>query len=249
MSQSTCGEAELPVRRALAAWFETPLGLSLQALETHRLRSILPSLYGTVALQLGHIGRMDLLDAAIAPLRAVVDVQELKSTSVRGEAEALPFDSRSADLVLLPHTLDFSPDPHQVLREVHRVLSPEGHAVILGFNPWSFWGLWRLFHNRTQIPWCANFIQLLRLKDWLALLDFELTHGSMLFYRPPVRHEATMDRLFFMENIGDRWWPLGAAVYLVVAKKRVLGMTPLKPYWRKRRLLGRRVTQPAIPSG
>lgn len=245
MSQSTCGETELPVRRALGAWFETPLGLSLQAMEAHRLRNVLPQLYGTVALQLGHIGRMDLLDACIAPLRAIVDVQhDVEGVAVQGEAEALPFDARSVDLVLLPHTLDFSPDPHQVLREAHRVLSPDGHVVILGFNPWGLWGLWRLFHNRRQIPWCANFIHLLRLKDWLALLEFELTHGSMLFYRPPMRHEATMDRLFFMESIGDRWWPLGAAVYLVVAKKRVLGMTPLKPYWRKRRLLGRHVTQP-----
>lgn len=251
MSQSTCGEAELSVRRALAAWFDTPLGLSLQALEAHRLRSVLPQLYGSVALQLGYIGRMDLLDATIAPTRAILDVQgDVKGVAVRGEAEALPLDARSVDLALLPHTLDFSQDPHEVLREVHRVLAPEGHAVILGFNPLSLWGLWRLFHwRRDAVPWCAGFIRLLRLKDWLALLGFELTHGSMLYYRPPVQHEDVMHRLYFLENIGDRWWPLGAAVYLVVARKRVFGMTPIKPYWRKRRLLGSRATQPVAHRG
>ncbi len=136
-----------------------------------------------------------------------------------------------------------------VLREVHRVLTPEGHIVILGFNPLSLWGLWRLAARRRGIPWCGQFISLLRLKDWLALLDFELTHGSMLYYRPPLQHEGLRDRLYFLEKIGDRWWPLAAAVYLLVAKKRVLGVTPLVPAWRDKRALRARATQPAAKSG
>jgi hypothetical protein len=86
---------------------------------------------------------------------------------------------------------------------------------------------------------------LARVKDWLKLLDFELTLGHMLFYRPPFARESVLDRLFFLDKMGDRWWPMMAAVYLVVAKKRVHGVTPLPVAWKARRLRTTVVTEPA----
>ncbi|MFL6621364.1 MAG: class I SAM-dependent methyltransferase [Sulfurifustaceae bacterium] len=240
-----------PLRSQVVSWFETPLGQSLQAVEAHRLRSVLPSLYGTVALQLGRIGRLDLLDACIAPTRIVVDEdgtgyrsrtaaeQQLtgaRTVQLRAQAHALPLDERSVDVAVLPHTLDFSEDPHTVLREVSRVLRPEGHVVIIGFNPMSLWGVRRLIARRPRTaPWSGHFFRLARVKDWLALLDFECTQGAMLYYRPPFTGEHVMERLFFIEKAGDRWWPLAAAVYLLVAKKRVFGMTPLPIEWKRAR--------------
>ena len=237
------------LRQHLCHWFGEPLGRSLQAIESHRLREVWPHLYGTTALQLGCIGAMDLLDCCVAPTRIILDLPgagTVRSPArVAGAPEALPFDARSIDLVLLPHTLEFCADPHQVLREVGRVLTPEGYAVILGFNPFSLWGAWRLFASRSRrVPWCGHFIQLPRIKDWLKLLDFELTRGRMLYYRPPLSNEAVMDRLFFLDKIGDRWWPMAGAVYLLVARKRVAGMIPLRPAWRKRPALVDAVTRP-----
>lgn len=237
-------EDERRVRCRLYRWFDTPLGRSLQAREAHRLREVLPLLYGKVALQLGRIGKMDLLDASPAPTHILLDPHD--GDGVRALTEALPFDSRSVDVVLLPHTLDFASDPHQVLREVSRVLTPEGHAVLLGFNPVSLWGLWRLLSDRRRVPWSARFIRLPRVKDWLSLLEFEPTYGSMLYYRPPVRREHAMERLRVLEHVGDRWWPLGAAVYVLVARKRVLGMTRLVPAWQQKRRLRAALGQPAV---
>ena len=256
---------QVAVRSQLLQWFDTPLGRSLQAVEAHRLRTVLPQLYGTVALQLGRIGKLDLLDASATPTRVVLDigaprpsknrknrhVEQLltgsRTSVVLGESDALPLDERSVDVVLLPHTLDFCGDPHPILREVSRVLRPEGHVVILGFNGMSLWGLRRLIARRPRVaPWCGHFFRLARVKDWLGLLDFECTHGGMLYYRPPVMGESTMDRLYFLEKAGDRWWPMMAAVYMVVAKKRVFGMTPLPVEWKKpkaTRLVG---TEPAV---
>ncbi|MBI3778859.1 MAG: methyltransferase domain-containing protein [Gammaproteobacteria bacterium] len=233
--------------RELREWFDSPLGRSLQALEAHHLRAVLPNLYGTVAAQLGQIGELDLMDACIAPTRILLDHHALPDRCVvRGLPEALPLDTRSADVLILPHTLDFSRDPHQVLREVSRVLRPEGHVVILGFNPMSLWGLRRLVARRPRAaPWCGKFFRLSRIKDWLALLDFETTHGTMLYYRPPLRNEGFMHRLHFLDKMGDRWWPMMAGVYLVVAKKRVVGVTPLPLSWKTRRAVAAGATQPA----
>ncbi|MBI3899390.1 MAG: methyltransferase domain-containing protein [Gammaproteobacteria bacterium] len=250
------------MRAQLLCWFDSPLGRSLQAVEAHRLRTILPSLYGTIALQLGRIGKLDLLDASVAPTRIMLDqdgpqqykncpVEQMltgsRTSLVLGETDALPLDERSIDLALLPHTLDFCDDPHPVLREVSRVLRPEGHVVILGFNNMSLWGVRRLLARRPKsAPWCGHFFSLARVKDWLGLLDFECTHGSMLYYRPPLRRESARDRLYFLEKAGDRWWPMMAAVYMVVAKKRAFGMTPLPVSWKKRKALGLVGVEPAV---
>ncbi|MHB8535493.1 MAG: class I SAM-dependent methyltransferase [Sulfuricaulis sp.] len=234
-------------RWQLCEWFDSPLGRSLQALEAHHLRTVLPNLYGTVAAQLGHIGEINLMDSCIAPTRILLDDHDRSGgCRVRSIPEALPLDSKSTDVVLLPHTLDFCQDPHQVLREVSRVLRPEGHVVILGFNPMSLWGFRRLIARRPRAaPWCGKFFHLSRIKDWLELLEFESTHGTMLYYRPPLRNEGFMHRLHFLDRMGDRWWPMMAGVYLLVAKKRVIGVTPLPLSWKTRRADGRAAAQPA----
>jgi SAM-dependent methyltransferase len=234
-------------RRQLCRWFDSPLGRSLQAHEAHQLRAVLPSLYGTVAAQLGHIGKLDLMDSCVAPTRILLeDHGETGGCRVRSIPEELPLETKSTDVMLLPHTLDFCDEPHQVLREVNRVLRPEGHVVILGFNPVSLWGFRRLITGRPRTaPWCGKFFRLSRIKDWLALLEFETTHGSMLYYRPPLRNEGFMQRLHFLDKIGDRWWPMMAAVYLVVAKKRVVGVTPLPLSWKTKRAIAGGAAQPA----
>ena len=249
-------------RSQILHWFDTPLGRSLQAVEAHRLRTVLPSLYGTVAMQLGIVGKLDLLDACVAPTRIVVEPGDApfqsncaveqrltgaRTVCVRARVDALPFDERSVDVALLPHALDFSGDPYPVLREVSRVLRPEGHAVILGFNPISLWGLRRLLTRRPRpVPWCAHFFWLTRVKDWLGLLDFQCTHGNMLYYRPPLKREPAMDRFYFLEQTGDRWWPMMAGVYLIVAKKRVFGMTRLPIEWKPAKAVGLAAPKPAV---
>ena len=225
-------------QQAVYDWFERPLGRSIQAIEVDRLRPVLSGLYAVRAVQVGTIGSFDLLGSCDVSSRYIVDTlphqADETANKVSAVAEALPFDSKSIDLMLLPHTLDFSDHPHQVLREAERVLIPEGHVVILGFNPVSLWGLRRLFARRSNrtVPWNANFIGLRRIKDWLALMQFEITGGSMLYYRPPLANSSLLDRLFLLDKVGDRWWPMMAGVYLLVARKRVAGLTPIRPQWR-----------------
>lgn len=241
-------DAGAVLARRLHDWFGTPLGRSLQACEVNRLREILPQLFGPVALQLGRIGDMDMLETSLAASHVVLEqaaADAAPGACVRGYLDALPFDSRSVDVVLLPHTLDFADDPHAVLREVNRVLVPEGHVVIIGFNPFSLWGLWRLFARRAgRMPWCGRFIRLARVKDWLQLLGFDIARGCMLYYRPPVRRQPLRDRLLCLESAGDRWWPMFAAVYIVVAKKCELGMTPLRPVWKTQQSLAPGLAEP-----
>lgn len=149
--------------------------------------------------------------------------------------DALPFDSQSLDLVVLPHSLELTRDPHLALREVERVLMPEGRVVILGFNPGSLWALRQWLGRVTRgvglnrnkplfMPSEGEFIGYWRLRDWLRLLTFEVEEGRFGCYRPPLGSSKWLGRFNWMENTGDRWWPVLGAAYMLVAVKRVRGM-------------------------
>jgi SAM-dependent methyltransferase len=155
---------------------------------------------------------------------------------------ALPFPSNSLDLVVMPHTLELSSDPHATLREVERVLVPEGRAIMSSLNPLSLWGLRqrrvqvykRLGLARSFLPH-DEFIGYLRLRDWVRLLGFEVEVGRFGCYRPAFQSDGWLDRLDWMDRAGARWWPIFGAVYFVVAVKRVRGVTLLSPNWKAAR--------------
>src|SRR5690606_896366 len=116
--------------------------------------------------------------------------------------------------------LDYADNPHQCLREASRALISGGHLVILGFNPYSLWGLRRLL-GRRQAPWFGRFISPRRIEDWLNLLDFQIMSTQYSFFQPPINHLGWLQALAFLNRWGLRAkLPMGA-YYVVVAQKRV----------------------------
>ena len=156
----------------LSEWFESPAGQYILDWELDTCDEAVADVFGFHAVQLGLPG-CDFLRANRIPLRAVLG----HGGDVGADYTALPLASGSIDLLVLPHVLDFSADPHQILREVERVLMPEGQVVICGFNPFSLWGLRRRNSALPVHPWCGDFISLLRVKDWLKLLGLEIIGG------------------------------------------------------------------------
>ena len=159
----------------------------------------------------------------------------------------LPFASQSLDLVVWPHLLEFAAEPHQILREVERVLIPEGQVIISGFNPASLWGMRQAAGRLTGAPFLprdGEFISLPRLKDWLKLLNMEVGRGQYGCYAPPCATQKWLHRFGFMEQAGPRWWPYLGAVYVVRAIKRVQGMRLIGPVWDKRQAASAR----AVPA-
>jgi SAM-dependent methyltransferase len=214
-----------------AAWLQTPLGQYVLAREREYIDKTVPDIFGYNALQIG-LPAFDLLRANRMPLRATVD--RAAAAGLRADGTELPVVSASIDLVLLPHVLEFSDNPHQILREVERVLLPDGHLIVTCFNPVSLWGMCHTFANRDAYPWNGRFIHLMRLKDWLALLGFEVAGGAMGCYAPPCTSQKLIDRFNFMESAGDRWWPFSGAVIFLHAIKRVRGMRVITPHWPRR---------------
>ena len=234
----------------MGRWLETPPGQYLLAWEQERIDLAVADLFGYHALQMG-LPELDGLRANRMPYRWLAgDLLALpaappdeapplvlpaaRPVALHCDAEALPFASNSLDLVVMPHTLEMSTDPHQALAEATRCLVPEGRLVIVGFNPMSLWAmrqrLGRTGHRMKMadetlfLPSAGEFIGYWRLRDWLRLLSFEIEVGKFGCYRPPWSSQKWLDRFGWMERVGERWWPVLGAVYFLVAVRRVRGM-------------------------
>ncbi|OGU20511.1 MAG: methyltransferase type 11 [Hydrogenophilales bacterium RIFOXYD1_FULL_62_11] len=213
-----------------AGWFESPLGQHLLFREQRYFDQAVSDVFGFNAVQVG-LPQIDFLRNSRIPLRVTCAVEA--PAQVHADPMFLPFEGQSLDLLLLPHVLEFSSNPHQVLREAERVLRPEGRLVLAGFNPRSLWGLaHQLKGNERGYPWNGNFLNISRVKDWMVLLGMEVAGGSMCCYRPPINREKWLRRLRFMEPAGDRWWAMGGGVYFLQAIKRVQGMHVILPQWK-----------------
>ena len=224
----------------LNEWFRSEPGSIVAAVEHRLLGHILPDLFGYHIVQLGCHHTDGLIASSRISHRILVDLSNAAHADVQMQCQddALPIAAGAIDVLVLPHVLEFAGDPRRVLREADRVLIGEGHIVILGFNPWSLHGLWSLLWRwQGHAPWSGNFISGARVKDWLQLLGFDIVHFSRASFRPPMRRAGFNHRLEFIENLGAFCWPGLGNVYLVVGKKRVEGITPLKVSWRQRRRL------------
>jgi SAM-dependent methyltransferase len=159
--------------------------------------------------------------------------QNCTPVSALADFNHLPLPPNSIDVVLLHHLLDYSQSPHHVLREVSGVLIPRGHLLVVGFNPWSLFGLWRwvmrCFQKAPQ--WRHQSLRLGRVLDWLAVLDFEPVAIEQGFYCPPLQHTKALKYLHWMERWGKRLCLPWGGFYLIVARKDTVALTPLKPEW------------------
>jgi SAM-dependent methyltransferase len=236
-----------------AHWLKSAPGRYLLEWEQQEMDRTVTDIFGFHAAQLG-LPQLDALRANRMPHRWVahdslmvpepVDLPAPHNAistqspdvpvALHCDFDALPFPSQSMDLLVLPHVLEMSRDPHETLREVERVLVPEGQVVIVGFNPASLWGLrQRGDHLRTRIglarrtpflPVAAELLGYWRLRDWLRLLSFEVERGRFGCWRPPLRSQRWLQRFGWLESVGDRWLPVFGAVYFLVAVKRARGM-------------------------
>ena len=215
-------------------WLETPLGEALLQQEVRVVEEALDGIFGEYCLQLGLWGdRRSFMRFTRTQRCALVGETLVGEPCVVADYHRLPVESDSVDAVLLPHTLDFSERPHEILREIDRVLRAQGHIVILGFKPGGLWGLRRLVHGAGMPPGAVDLISEKRLRDWLKLLDMRIQSTQRYFFRWPLpRRKVNATQKW--EQVGQALWPEAAACYMLTAQKRVSAMTPVKPLWRRK---------------
>lgn len=212
-------------RKFLFSFFETPQGKLLQVQEEKYLaRSITVSCKQTV-LQIGGLGwENDFIDCSLYKKYCIIDEKGNgyeDAIKIRANSFRLPIQSESVDLVLVPHLIEFDVNRFQTMREIERVLKPEGDVVILCFNPLNIWvRMQSVWDKKMSDSWRSYFISRTRIADWLKLLNFEIKTTS----------EFTIDSIVTTPErfkIGKRTF--FSMAYGVKAVKRQYTLIPLTP--------------------
>lgn len=211
-------------------WQQLPQGeLMAKAIEL-QLSQWWPKIFGYHLLKVGSLSSA--LDTSASSIKHQIKLNELvDQASVVAEPDALPFFEHSIDAVLLAHCLEFYPDPHHIVREAHRVLMPDGYLLLSGYNPISSAGLMKLWPGvKQQLPWAGRFFTPSRVKDWLHLLGFEVMYEQRFFWSSLLGHHNPESR---WQKWCETYLGYFGASYLLVARKRVLPLTPIRPKWQR----------------
>lgn len=223
----------------LQAWYQTAAGeYVLEALH-ETVQSMSEDVFGYYALALGlMVERCDLLAGSRIGTHLKLSANPFATDiDLIAEAEALPIEADNVDLVIACHVLDYARSPHQVLREIERVLVADGHCILIGFNPYSWRGLgsaWKYLRKHPEQP--AIYTPA-RIRDWFQVLGFEVLETRTLGFRPARGGHALFKHSAWLERCGEKYQlPLGN-LQIIHVRKQTMRLTPIKASRRKRTLL------------
>ncbi|HEY0906419.1 MAG TPA: class I SAM-dependent methyltransferase [Methylophilus sp.] len=211
----------------------TALGHYLVQREQQVYAQAVADVFGFHALQIGWPDDDVLLQSRIPHKHYLHEFTEGPRTSLLCESEFLPFPEASVDLVCLPHVLEQCAQPQQTLREVFRVLVPDGTLVLTGISPLSLLGLRARVGVFQREGHFERLFTAWRIRDWLNVLGFEVMHGGHLLHALPINDANWLARQACMEKWGARSCGVTGGVYYLVAKKRVINLRLLKPSWKR----------------
>jgi SAM-dependent methyltransferase len=224
---------------ALRAFWQMPLGKSLLTAEAQLLGEALEDVFGWEFLQVGAWGEgRELLTGCRTRRKIVVAPSAFSGgADIIARPSALPVARDSVDAVLLPHTLEFASDPYAIVREVDRVLSGEGQLVVLGFQPFSLWGIRARSSPSGFPPGMRRILSVGRVREWLVLLGYEIVATrSYLHCTPWGNGSAAAEQSTDHSPLLRRTWfnPLPAGAWILKARKRIRALTPIRPRLREK---------------
>lgn len=203
-------------------WLQLPNGKTLLQQTQLRIDSYLPCCFGYHLLKLGKLSSQ--LNTSSSPISHQINCAKSgQDVGILADLQQLPFQPSSIDLCILAHELYFSSDPHQLLREIDRILTLDGILIISGYNPISLFGLRTILtpkHSQTARLFFPS-----RVVDWLQLLGFEIQQKQHFNFFPK---QINGPLSACIESVGQRYLPYFCSVYFIVAKKQSVPMTPIK---------------------
>ena len=223
----------IQVQSNLNHWWRSHAGQQLLNNENRSLSTCVEKLHGNYLMQLGVTEVITPFERCSVQHQFALAPVAADGLSICALFESLPLSAEVVDVAVLQHSLDYSTNPHQLLRDVARVLTPHGHVLIVGFNPLSCYGIFHILMRYTapRAIFCHHSLRLRRVQDWLRLLNFETLQVQHGFARKPMRHQGIMSQLKWLNSL-VAWLslPLGG-YYVIVAQKHMAPLTPVKPLW------------------
>jgi ubiquinone/menaquinone biosynthesis C-methylase UbiE len=213
---------------SLSRWDQIFTGEELKHIQNEIISDRLKLSYGHYLIKLGHLSST--LDTQSCLIKHQINIaSNIVKPNVVGliaEYDELPLLTNSVDIVLMNHELEFSSDPHQVLREIHRVLMPSGNLVLSVFNPISLFMLHKIWPFKSESPlWRARMFSIARIKDWLILLGFEIIEQEYCCYSSLLTKQQSDN---WLQKKLKKYLPKIGSICIITAKKREWPLTPIR---------------------
>lgn len=220
-------------------WYQEWPGKLVAELEQEQLRNLLSHFSGDYLVQIGGLSDLSLVQSS--PIRNKIYIgshlrESSKNTSqnnlyIEANLDELPLHPESIDTIVLFHTLEYLTHPKAMLEELHHFIAPNGQLIILGLNPMSLWGLKNGFRKEQHFPWGARFLPESEIKHWLRTIGYRVVVSKTFCFWPPLKNPKTLNKLLFMDAIGQICLPWLGGFYMIMAQKRVAKLTPLREDW------------------
>jgi SAM-dependent methyltransferase len=143
----------------------------------------------------------------------------------------LPLLESSVDLALVIHGLEAADAPEEMLKEIWRVLAPQGRLILVVPNRRGYWARFDSSPFGHGRPFSRP-----QLASLLRESEFSVLSWSQALYFPPVDRGSALAVASTLEAVGRRAMPALAGVIIVEAVKQVYAIAPGK---RQRRLVPR----------
>jgi SAM-dependent methyltransferase len=236
-------------------WFQSDLGKNILSLQQDKLDALMPEVFGYHLMQMSVLNNLPLsrqspvshhFSLGFNPLKIDSKVDEVSdkkndkesftiATAAISEFEHLPIEEESIDAAILHHVLDYSTDPHRLLRETARTIISNGFIIIVGFNPSSALMLKKQIGRcvKRSDHWRYHDLRKDRVVDWLRVLGFKPMLVQYGYHSLPF-NASFSDKL---DKVLAHLLPPLGAFYIIVARKQVIPMTVIREPWKKRQAL------------
>ncbi len=210
----------------LRDFYARPLGLMVRRLLAHRIRARWRRVSGETLIGLGfatpYLGSFRgeaLRLGAMMPASqgALVWPPAGDKLSVLVDEDHLPLPDNSVDRLLVVHALETAERARPLLREMWRVLAPQGRLMMLVPNRRSVWARSDSTPFGHGRPYSRN-----QLERLLAEAMFTPLEWSMALHVPPLEWRMVMRSATAFERTGARLSPGLGGVILVEARKELM---------------------------
>ena len=217
--------------RELLAFYDSPMGQVARRMILRRLRLIWPSTehcrvlgYGFATPYLRLLqGESERVIAVMPAQQGVVGWPPEAPLVALTEEDALPFPDAMFDRIVVVHGLEGADAVRPVMRQLWRVLAPEGRIVIVAPNRASLWAQLERSPFANGRPYRRG-----ELDRLLRASMFEPLRWDRALYGPPLQSRRLIGSGTGWERLGRRLWPGLGGVHLVEASKSLYAPVAIK---------------------
>lgn len=216
---------------SLNEWLKSHKGERVAVLIAEALAPLIKSYRGERLLQLGIEEHQNWLAVSRIPKKLVLlPFTDNTQCSLVSSLYEMPIDEASIDVIFCPFNMELLHHDMSFLSEIDRILVPGGYVIFCGVNPFSFWGLPRLWQQASQFPcWQSGLYGARKLSSALLRFGYATESITRFGYWPPcVKRDFYMR---FYQQLGKMLLPFPSGFYLLSAQKQVFSV--IHPQWTK----------------